>query len=173
MDDYSDRQRRRDAEYLKAWQKLPARERKRLAKAGIVGPDVPVYRTGKQEVEATLERAATPEDTAFPDDCGEESHDDVAAALRRVFSELIASERTLDLECVAFVLRLGYDGASMTDIAKRYGVTRAAVSKKILRYSEAMGVGQVAGQRSLTARVAYARRASTVHSRHEVDPDRH
>ncbi len=45
--------------------------------------------------------------------------------------ELIGQDNArLSLECLAPVTGLAYCGDSMTDIAKRHGVTRAAVSKR-------------------------------------------
>lgn len=166
MSDYADRQSARDREYLEAWQKLSPRERRRLEKAGITGPEAPVYRTHKRDEEGLLERTAAPESTQGDAETDSTTLDDVATALRRLMSELLASARTLDLECISLVLDLDYDGASMTDIARRHGVTRAAVSKKVARYAEALRTGIAPGQRKLTARKAYARRAHRVHQRH-------
>ena len=48
------------------------------------------------------------------------------------FADLIAAGNTrLTIECLAVALGLSaYNGESMTEIAKRHGVTRAAVSKR-------------------------------------------
>ncbi len=162
---YEDRQLARDREYARAWEKLTPAQRRQLAKSGIKGPELPVYRTGKHDEEAILQRASTPESAPVEADAGSATVNDAATALRRIMAELLASSRTLDLECVSLVLRLDYDGSSMTDIAKRHGVTRAAVSKKVARYAELLRTGTAPGQRKLTARKAYARRAHRVHNR--------
>jgi predicted DNA-binding protein YlxM (UPF0122 family) len=181
--DYEDRQRERDREYADAWAKLSAKERRRLAKMGITGPDLPVYHTGKHDQNTLLDRCVAPvvtttEPAADTTDChdgdgvGQSSVDEVAAALRRVMAELLASSRTLDLECVSLVLRLDYDGASMTEIARRHRVTRAAVSKKVARYTEVLRTGIAPGQRKLTTRKTYARRAYRTHQQNDPHPDR-
>jgi DNA-directed RNA polymerase specialized sigma24 family protein len=165
MNNYADYQNARDKEYLEAWKALSPRQRKQLEKAGITGPDAPVYQTHKPNEEAFIERA--PEPTSTGDDLdGDPSHaEEVATVLRRLMSELLANSRSLDLDCISLVLQIDYDGASMSEIARRHGITRAAVSKKIGRYAEALQTGIAPGQRQLTTRKRYARRAHNVHYR--------
>src|SRR2546429_9389458 len=51
--------------------------------------------------------------------------------LRRLIGELLAERSArLSLECLALVSGLSFLGDSMTAIARRHGVTRAAVSKR-------------------------------------------
>lgn len=184
MNPYEDRQRVRDRQYAAAWETLSPKERRRLAKAGISGPELPVYATGKRDHDLILERCVAPVVTepddgeeadaaSLEDQTGRASIDDVAAVLRRIIAELMASSRTLDLECISLVLRLNYDGANMSEIARRYKVTRAAVSKKVARYTEVLHTGMVPGQRSLTTCKAYARRAYNIHKQNDPHPDRH
>ena len=44
----------------------------------------------------------------------------------------------------------------MTEIAKRHGLTRAAVSKRCVELAQKIGLPPSRAMRSLTARVAYA-----------------
>lgn len=186
MSNYVERQNLRDRQYAEEWKKLSPKKLKELQKVGITGPQMPVYKTGKGDQQSLLESCPSPsavvtepDNVRVPDDlsqCREIREllvEDVAAALRRIMAELMAASRTLDLECVSLVLRLDYDGASMSEIAKRYKVTRAAVSKKVARYTEVLHTGIVPGQRTLTTCKAYARRAYNIHEQNDPHPDRH
>ena len=78
--------------------------------------------------------------------------------LRRLLGELLTQKNAkLSLECLALVSGVSFLGDSMTAIAQRHGVTRAAVSKRCVELTEKLGVLPSRAMRSLTARVAYAR----------------
>lgn len=167
MNAYSDRQHARDREYAEAWAKLTPRQRKQMAKAGIEGPALPVYQTGKHDQEEFVERCAAEaeqEEDALPVGPSPE----LAHVARRVIGELLAQDNIrLTTECLAIVTGLSYDGNSMSETAKRHGVTRAAVSKRCIEIADALGLPPTRAMRRLTARVRYERRARNCHSRND------
>jgi hypothetical protein len=76
--------------------------------------------------------------------------------LRRLVGELIGQDNArLSLECLALVTGLAYCGDSMTDIAKRHGVTRAAVSKRCVELTRALHLKPSRAMRSVEARQSY------------------
>jgi len=84
--------------------------------------------------------------------------DQVWDVLRRLIGELLTQKNAqLSLECLALVSGVSFLGDSMTAIAQRHGVTRAAVSKRCVEMTQKLGVLPSRAMRSLTARVAYAR----------------
>lgn len=171
MNAYSDRQHARDREYAEAWAKLTPRQRKQMAKAGIEGPELPVYQTGKQDQDAILTNSRESEEQMETSPEATIANYDVMDVLRRVLGELMAQNNIrLTLECLALVTGLSYEGSSMTDIAKRHGVTRAAVSKRCVEISEALGLPPSRAMRTLTARREYERRQHRVLNRNERFP---
>ena len=86
--------------------------------------------------------------------------------LRRLVGELISQDETkLSLECLALVTGLTYDGDSMTGIARRHGVTRAAVSKRCVELTHTLNLKPSRAMRSHQARHSY-RKSRTLHLRH-------
>jgi hypothetical protein len=78
--------------------------------------------------------------------------------VRRLIGELlIQKNKRLALECLALVSGLSFLGDSMTEIARRHRVTRAAVSKRCVDLAHKIGLPPSRAMRSLTARVSYAR----------------
>jgi hypothetical protein len=64
----------------------------------------------------------------------------VADCLRRVIGELLAAtNKPLEIECFALVTAIAYDGSSEAEIARRYAVSRQAVSRRCIEIREAMG----------------------------------
>lgn len=166
MNPYEDRQRVRDRQYAAAWETLSPTERRRLAKAGISGPELPVYATGKRDHDLILERCIAPVVTE-PDD-GEEVTEHYAPldVVRRIVAELAAQDNIqLSSDCLSLVTGISYDGSSMTDIAKKYGITRAAVSKRCVEISNALGLPPSRSMKQLTTRITYARHAKQHHYR--------
>lgn len=67
---------------------------------------------------------------------------------RRLVGFLLADPNpALGIECVALVTGIGYQGASMAEIAKTHMVTRAAVSKRCVELCEAFGIPPVRAMR--------------------------
>jgi len=76
--------------------------------------------------------------------------------LRRLLGEILGMQnRSLTVECLAIVSGLSYVGDSMSEIATRHGVTRAAVSKRCVELSERLSLPPSRAMRSLTARKSY------------------
>ena len=166
-DDYSQRQKAKDAEYerqYKEWIKsLPADKRRQLEAKGLAKPDVqrhgngsakgdaadsPIMRQGDDP--ALMPEPEPPHQPHAPDT------EQIWDAVRRVLGEVIIHDNArLTAECIAIVSGLNYSGASMTRIAAKYGITRAAVSKRCVELTELLGLRPSRAMRSLTAREAY------------------
>jgi len=148
---YSDRQRSRDANYQRdydRWVKsLPPEERRKLAGMGLGKAEVshkagsgfkdltdsPLCSTPPGEMlsndDPQLDAAVMPE--------GESPHE----ILRRLIGELMHQDHSrLALDCLALVTGLAYEGDSMTEIALRHDVTRAAVSKRCVELTLALNL---------------------------------
>lgn len=68
--------------------------------------------------------------------------------VRKLVCVLLADTNpALGVECMALVTGIGYEGASMADIARRHGVTRAAVSKRCVDLCDAYGIPPVRAMR--------------------------
>ena len=77
--------------------------------------------------------------------------------VRRLIGELLAQNNAkLALECLALASGVSFVGDSMTEIARRHGLTRAAVSKRCVELARKIGLPPSRAMRSLTARIAYA-----------------
>lgn len=186
-DDYARRQAAKDAEYERqynAWvEALPADKRRELEKAGLAKPDVarhgngsakgdaadsPVMRVGDDPAVVPDPEPDDPTDSDAPVD-GEAVWD----ALRRMLGEIICRDNArLTAECFAIASGLTFSGGdSMLDIARRHGVTRAAVSKRCVELTELLGLRPSRAMRSLTARQAYRHARIQITQAHEpTDP---
>lgn len=166
-DDYSSRQSVRDAEYESAYREwvesLPAEEQERLRQEGLDAPAVQRHGSGSANGDAAesplmsegsdpaLKPAPEPPPVAMTTD-----EEQVWDVMRRMLGELLSHDNArLTVECLALVSGLQYSGASMTDIAKRHGITRAAVSKRCVELTELLDLRPSRAMRSLTARKRY------------------
>ena len=176
-DDYSQRQKAKDAEYqreYRAWiDSMPADERRKLEAQGLAAPDLARHGNGSAKGDAADspimrqgdDPALMPEPEAEPDSrCAPnaEPHqpirDNEAAwsTARHVLGEVLNhANARLTAECIALVSGLIYSGDSMTDIAKRHGISRAAVSKRCDELTELLNLRPSRAMRSLTARKSY------------------
>ena len=174
-DDYSRKQKARDSEYereYKAWvDSLPPAERRQLEAQGLASPSLAQHGNGSAKGDAAdspLMRegddpALIPEPEPEPanETCDTEF---VHSAIRRVVAEILCHDNArLTTECIALVSGLAYTGSSMTEIAKRHGISRAAVSKRCVELTELLDLPPSRAMRSLTARKRYrdARNRST------------
>lgn len=170
-EDYEIRQRTRDEDYRKAYDEwvasLPPDERERLGELGLDRPSVPKSGTGaptRDLAESSL-ASCEPEIIEEADVFAEDTEDTDAAdpehlhdLLRRLVGELIGQDNArLSLECLALVTGLAYCGDSMSEIAKRHGVTRAAVSKRCVELTRTLNLKPSRAMRSLKARQSYRR----------------
>ena len=179
-DDYSRRQKAKDAEYqreYRAWiESLPADERRKLEAQGLAAPDVAHHGNGSAKGDAAdspLMREGDdpallpePDDRCAPNAAEQQPTCDtefVWDTVRRVMGEVLShANARLTVECIALVSGLSYNGSSMTEIAKRHGITRAAVSKRCVELTELLDLRPSRAMRSLTARQSY--RAARIQS---------
>ena len=175
-DDYARRQAAKDAEYerqYKAWvESLPADERRELEKAGLAKPDI--ARHGNGSAEGDL--ADSPLASHTPDIAALLDHDEeppgaqpmraATEILRYLVADVISEGNArLTVECLAVALGLSaYNGDSMTEIANRHGITRAAVSKRCVDIVTRLNLPPSRAMRSEKARNTY-RNSRTKHHR--------
>ena len=202
-DDYSTRQSAKDAEYArqyKAWIKsLSPDERRKLEAQGLAAPDLarhgngsakgdaadsPLMRDGddpalmpEPEAEPELEPEPEPDSRCAPNAEPHQPIRDTEAAwstARHVLGEVLNHDNArLTAECIALVSGLIYSGDSMTAIAKRHGISRAAVSKRCVELTELLNLRPSRAMRSLTARKSY--RSARIHTTqsHEITAQTH
>jgi hypothetical protein len=168
-DDYTSRQSARDAAYEReyhAWvDSMTLDERREAEKLGLLKPCLQRHGNGAasgDSADSTIMRigddpalvvpAADVEETA-----AETQVHDVADVLRHFVADLISEGNTrLTVECLAVALGLcAYNGESMTSIAKRHGVTRAAVSKRCVDITQQLNLPPSRAMRSEMARKIY------------------
>lgn len=88
--------------------------------------------------------------------------------MRRLIGELLDTpNRSLTAECLAAVSGMSYTGDSLTGIAQRHGVSRAAVSKRCVELTRKLALLPSRTMRSLTARTSY--RHAQLHIRHSYE----
>ena len=143
---------------------LSPEERARLAAKGLATPcldDQPASHCG-----LTVDIAESPfasdnfdiADAIDPEPQSGHSLTDEALwdIVRRLIGEILGMQnRSLTVECLAIVSGLSYFGDSMCEIARRHGVTRAAVSKRCVELTERLSLAPSRAMRSLTARKSY------------------
>ena len=100
----------------------------------------------------TLPASATTHSPVDAVEAVESKHDIVRALIGEL---LIQSNARLTIECLALVSGLVYEGDSLTKIASRHGVTRAAVSKRCVDLTAALSLKPSRALRSLAARTHY------------------
>ena len=173
MSDYHQRQATLDQEYAKeyaAWlDTLSAEERQQLAAQGLDAPEIPQRSAGVGlSRDAAEQSGASCLDEIIDESAGPQEHDDdfwkVAADLRageaiiRIVSEILGGgNAALTTECLALATGVAYQGASESAIAKKFGITRAAVSKRCIEIAERVGVRNHRAMRTGRACSAYSR----------------
>jgi hypothetical protein len=173
-DDYAKRQSQRDAQYereYETWVKsMTPAERRKAEKLGVLKPCVQRHGNGAPEHDMADSPLAShePDIAALVDHETNESETtthDAIEMLRRFVADLIAEGNTrLTVECLAVALGLSaYNGESMTAIAKRHGVTRAAVSKRCVDITRQMNLQPSRAMRSEKARKTYQNSQRKIH----------
>ncbi|GAA5146320.1 hypothetical protein GCM10023213_39160 [Prosthecobacter algae] len=176
---YQSRQRDMDDDYRREYQEwitsLPPEERRKVKEMGLDKAYLPSGSGGATKDAAESSRARCedsfeePEESSLIEPCShhpqpadtEGLHD----LLRRLVGEMVSqSNARLSLDCLALVTGLAYDGDSMTEIAKRHNVTRAAVSKRCVELTQSLNLKPSRAMRSLLARESY-RKARIHHLR--------
>lgn len=176
-----------------AWvNSLSEEERRQLKEQGLDVPSIPGAASGMADAASSSRARCEAADIEEVDENGEPpaDHEEQAQAgtareqassgpeapqladaesihdlLRRLVGELVCQDNAkLSLECLALVTGLTYEGASMTEIAARYGVTRAAVSKRCVELTTALNLNPSRAMRTRKARQSY-RQSRTLHLR--------
>ena len=174
-DDYTKRQKARDAQYerdYKAWIKsLPPAERWKFEAQGLEKPMIDYHGNGSAKGDAAdsphmrigddpaLLPDPEPEPKSPPEPDQSQAHapdtEMIRDAVRRVLGEIICHGNSrLTAECIAIVTGLNFTGASMTEVARKHGVTRSAVSKRCVELTELLGLRPSRAMRPLTSRTA-------------------
>lgn len=168
-DDYAKKQTKRDAQYereYEAWVKsMTLEERREAEKLGLLKPCLQRHGNGAPDHDMADSPAAshTPDIAALVDHDDEvtETHAMGSATeiLRRLVADIVSEDNTrLTIDCLTIALGLRvYDGDSMTKVAKRHGITRAAVSKRCVDITERLKLPPSRAMRSEKARNIYQR----------------
>jgi hypothetical protein len=168
-DDYAKKQTKRDAQYerdYEAWvNSMTLEERREAEKLGLLKPSLQRHGNGAPDHDmAGSSRAShTPDIAALVDHEDEalETHSMGSATeiLRRLVADIVAEDNTrLTIDCLTIALGLRvYSGDSMTTIAKRHGISRAAVSKRCVDIIERLKLPPSRAMRSEQARKIYQR----------------
>ena len=167
-DDYAKKQAKRDGQYerdYEAWVKsMTLDERREAERLGLLKPCIQRHGNGAADHDmAESSRAShTPDIAALVDheeDTPEpaENMGDATRILRHLVADIITEDNTrLTIDCLAIALGLRvYAGDSMTTIAKRHGITRAAVSKRCVDIIERLKLPPSRAMRSENARKIY------------------
>ncbi len=165
-DDYARKQAKRDADYEREYQawvdSMTLEERREAEKLGLLKPCLQRHGNGAADHDMADSPAAshTPDIAALIDrdaDAEPNSMRDATEVLRHFVADLLSEGNTrLTIECLAIALGLSaYDGETMTDIAKRHGITRAAVSKRCVDITARLNLPPSRAMRSERARRIY------------------
>lgn len=166
-DDYAKKQAKWETEYGRdydAWVKsMTPEERRQAEKLGVLKPCLQRNGNGAADHDMADTPAAshTPDIATLVDQEDEvpEVHSMGSATdiLRRLVADIIYEDNTrLTIDCLSIALGLRvYQGDSMTKIAKRYGITRAAVSKRCVDITERLNLSPSRAMRSEKARTIY------------------
>lgn len=170
---YEDRQREQNAEYTSAYEDwvatLSPKKRRQLEEQGLLEAKVDPFHVGKQKDVSDMPIAVRDEngkdEHTSSGKCNEES---TWAAMRLLISDLLADNNpALGLDCLALVSGIGFLGESMTSLAKRHCVTRAAVSKRCVQITQLLRMSPSRAMRSLTARESYRKAQKKIYRNHE------
>lgn len=178
-DDYSKKQAIKDAAYAreyKAWMAtLTPEERYQARLLGVDEPLLPSDGGGCLDEDAADSHMASvpaaeivespePGVAAVAEHRTEVPTEELWDILRRLVGQLMADRNArLSLECLALVSGLSFLGDSMSAVARRHRVTRAAVSKRCVELTEHLNLLPSRAMRSLTARRTY--RAAQISTR--------
>jgi len=174
MSDYHQRQAEADQEYAReyaAWlDTLSAEERQQLAAQGLDAPEIPQRSAGvglsRDASESSAAQCLDEIPEPAPDEGISAADLRVCEVIQKLIGELIVDRNpSLAIECLALTTGICYEGNSMIAIAKRHGLTRAAVSKRCIELSESIGVKNPRPMKSESAREIYRDRAVAVHRR--------
>lgn len=194
-DNYEARQGDADAEYRRHYNlwlaAMTPEERARAESLGLAKPvvedagggfgskdiaDTPLAAEWPKEVgeghEESLSNGVYPAKgtfVLFPEgDGGRDVDETVWDAVRRLVAEVLSqSDRSLAVECLALSSGMSYLGDSMVEVARRHGVTRAAVSKRCVDLTDKLGLPPSRAMRSRAARESYRQTQLRIRNGHE------
>jgi len=167
-DEYSKRQSAKDAEYEREYQawvdSMSLDERREAEKLGLLKPCVQRHGNGAPDHDMADSPLAShePDIAALVDHEDDQKNPqtrDVADVLRHFVADLLSEGNTrLTVECLAVAIGLSaYEGETMTEIAKRHGITRAAVAKRCVEITERLNLAPSRAMRNTRARRIYQR----------------
>ncbi len=166
-------------EYRRWVASLPEEERQELEKQGLLEPETDRRQESGSRKDISERNLAAdeplPNQTSWDEmpDHTVPNEDEMWAAIRSILGELLSQDNIrLTLDCFALVTGITYMGDSMTIIARRYGVTRSAVSKRCVALSQKLNLNPSRAMRRLTARKVYAQRQSKILHRCDRFPTR-
>jgi len=171
---YASKEAQRDKNYREAWESpeakawlasLPKHERRKLESEGLLKPLIQNHGSGMSD-EDIADSPLAREEATFVDQIDEpipavaspgNVNEEVMDVLRRFLGEVLSQKNArLTLECMAVACGLTtMQGESMTSIAKRHGVSRAAVSKRCVDITEKLNLPPSRTMRSSKARTVY------------------
>ena len=168
-DDYIPKQKARDAEYASTYRQwiesLSPAERAKLKAQGLDEPLIQKHGNGMLD-EDLADSPLAKEEATFVDQLDEpqvtaaspgDVNEQVMVVLRRLLGEVLTQKNArLTLECLAVACGLTtLQGESMTSIARRHGVSRAAVSKRCVDITDKLNLPPSRAMRSPKARKVY------------------
>jgi hypothetical protein len=172
LENYHQRQAEADQEYQQAYtawlNSMAPQERQQLAALGLDSPEIPKRSAGiglscdaaEQSSAQCLDEIPEPD----PEQGISEADLRVCEVIQKLIGELIVDRNpALAVECLALTSGICYEGSSMIAIAKRHGLTRAAVSKRCVELAERLGVKNLRPMKTERAREIYRERAVAVH----------
>lgn len=152
-------------EYFEAWDTMPEDLRESLRERGCGAPDWDSGCTSRPNYSEIV--IADQPSEVFET---EEQENRYLAGLRRIIGELLDDPLPrLGVECISLVTGICYTGDSMTAIGERYGVSRAAVSKRCVELSDILGLHHSRAMRKLADRETYRQQALEQHSKAAPD----
>ena len=165
-------------EYLRWLEELSPENRQKAESLGLLKPMIDRSgSTSRAEDAAELSTASEmPDFAAAIDGESDASYGPMESAdermrdmLRMLIAEVLAQNNArLTLECLALSCGLPtLQGESMTSIAKRHGITRAAVSKRCVDITAKLNLPPSRSMRSTAARKAYRKVQIKLHQQHE------
>lgn len=189
-DSYAQKQFQKDREYERAWESEETRqwlagmspeERRSLEAQGLLKPMLPKHGNGMLDKDAAESNLASeepdiisqiePEEPERASVSSADIDERIMDVLRRLLGEVLTQKNArLTLECLAVSCGLTtLQGESMTNIAKRHGISRAAVSKRCVDITEKLNLPPSRAMRSRTARRSYQKAQKLLRQNYERD----
>ncbi len=166
--DYVQKQVQNEIEYERQYREwmasLSPEDRRQFEEAGVAEPMIARHGNGSPERDLADSPLAshTPDIAALVDhdEDGEADAPSMGSAteiLRHLVADIIYEDNTrLTIDCLSIALGLRvYEGDSMTLVARRHGITRAAVSKRCVDIVKRLKLPPSRAMRSETARRTY------------------